>query len=97
MARLVVLSEDYGEQSLLMTDCDNNQLEQILMQIEENDENGIGKTPTQICEELFPYSFITELANTEDSQYDCIKELKVEPIAWSLYLTFSVVQSEKEI
>ena len=96
MVRLLVLTEDYCGACLVMTDCSNDELQGILDQAEKNDENGVGKTLTEICEELFYDKFMLEIGSTEESDYEYITDLNTEPIVWTNYLTFSVVQSEKE-
>lgn len=94
--RLLVLSEDYGEACLVMTDCINEKLKAILEKAEENDENGIGQSVEEICKELFPYNFMVELASTEESKYSEIKDLDTLTLVSTNYLTFSVVQCKTE-
>lgn len=94
--RMVVLTEDYGGAILGMTDCTNEELKAILIRAEENDENGIGQSVEEICEELFPIKTFMEIGCTEQSEFYNIKDLNVKAVAYTNYLTFSVVQSEEE-
>lgn len=92
--RIVILTEDYVGNLLAMTDCNNEELHKILLQAEENDENGIGKTITEICNELFIDKTFLEIGCTEQSEFYGIKELNSEHLTSTNYLSFSVVKGE---
>lgn len=94
--RLLVLTEDYSGSLLTMTDCNNDELKKILDQAEENLENNIGKSLTEICKELFTNRFMLEIGCSEESDYAYITDLNTEVIATSDTLTFSVVRGELE-
>ena len=96
MVRLLVLSEDYGGSLLTMTDCNNDELKKILDRAEQNDENGIGQTVTEICNELFPDRFMLEIGCSEEKEYENITDLDTEVIVRTNYLDFSVVRGELE-
>lgn len=93
--RMVILTEDYCGAMLGMTDCTNEELKAILVRAEENDENGIGQTITEICNVLFPINTFVEIGSTEQSEFSYITELTTKVVAYTNYLTFSVVQSEE--
>ena len=92
--RLLVLKEDYCGSLLTMSDCENEELKQILERAEINAENNVGQTLTEICKELFPDKFRLEIGCTDERDYERITELGAEPIIWTDTLTFFVVQGE---
>lgn len=70
--RLITIAEDYGETVLCITNLDNTQLQDLLKQIHEDIENGVGRSATEIVEEWVESgrfdcdydTFITELVDT---------------------------------
>lgn len=92
--RMIVLIADYCGEMLGMTDCTNEELEAILIKAEYNDENGIMQSVEEICKMLFPIRTFVEVGCTEQSEFYGIKDLNVKVVAYTDYLTFSVVQSE---
>lgn len=70
--RLITIAEDYGDTVLCITNLDNTQLQDLLKQICDDMENGIGRSTTEIVEEWVENerfdcdydTFITELVDT---------------------------------
>ena len=88
--RLLLLSEDYGESMLVLTDLENEKLEMILKQIDEDIENGIGRSSEEVANGMFNdciYKEITDMA--------FISEVNTEYVASYSCFNFSAVQSKQ--
>lgn len=70
--RLITIAEDYGETVLCITNLDNTQLQDLLKQMCDDMENGVGRSTTEIVQEWVENerfdcdydTFITELVDT---------------------------------
>lgn len=70
--RLITIAEDYGDTVLCITNLDNTQLQDLLKQICDDIENGVGRSTTEIVQEWVENerfdcdydTFITELVDT---------------------------------
>lgn len=93
--RLLVLGEDYGDSVLVATTCTNEQLDSILDKMLENDENGIGQSVEEICENLFPMEDMKEVCDTMSSEGLFINELTTKCVASKSYYSFGVVKGEE--
>ena len=70
--RLITIAEDYGDTVLCITNLDNTQLQDLLKQMCDDMENGIGRSTTEIVQEWVENerfdcdydTFITELVDT---------------------------------
>lgn len=63
--RLALLSEDYGDTELAITNLDNSELETILKEIENNLENGIAETAKEIADRLFDDCIYDEMGMSD--------------------------------
>lgn len=78
--RMLILSENYGENVLVITDLENNELLEVLKQIENDIENGVGRCSYEVAESLFPNCVYRELLDTNLTICDELKELDTELI-----------------
>lgn len=71
--RLITIAEDYGDTVLCITNLDNTQLQDLLKQMCDDMDNGIGRSTTEIVQEWVEKNerfdcdydtFITELVDT---------------------------------
>lgn len=70
--RMITIAEDYGETVLCITNLDNTQLQDLLKQMCDDMDNGIGRSTTEIVQEWVENerfdcdydTFITELVDT---------------------------------
>ena len=99
--RLITISEDYGDTILCITNLDNTQLTELLKQISDDIENGIGRSVTEIVEQWADENkqgcdydtFITELVDTNSTDLIEIKAVDTKCIAWYECYTVNVVNS----
>jgi hypothetical protein len=97
--RLITIAEDYGETVLCITNLDNTQLHELLVQICEDIENGVGRSTTEIVQEWVENeklgcdydTFITELVDTGSVDLIEIKDIDTYCIAWNECYTANVV------
>ena len=93
--RMLVISEDYGYSCLVLTDCTNEQIENIIKKILENNENGVGVSIEKVCENLYRENTLVELGDTSSFKFDNIKELEKIFICSFDYLSVGVVSGRK--
>lgn len=99
--RLITIAEDYGDTVLCITDLDNTQLRDLLAQIWEDCENGIGRSTTEIVEEWVENeklgcdydTFITELVDTGSVDLIEIKDVDTKFICEYECYTANVISS----
>lgn len=84
--RMLLLKEDYVGACLIISDCTNDELQKILEKAIQNDENGVGQSIMEICNELFPKCYMQELGCTEQSEFRHINELNGKCVAQIDYL-----------
>jgi hypothetical protein len=97
--RLITISEDYGETMLCITNLDNTQLQDLLKQVCEDIENGVGRSTTEIVEEWVENerfdcdydTFITELVDTGSVDLIEIKDVDTKFICEYECYTANVV------
>ena len=99
--RLITIAEDYGDTVLCITNLDNTQLQDLLKQICNDIENGIGRSATEIVEEWVENeklgcdydTFITELVDTSSVDLIEIKAVDTKFICEYECYTANVVSS----
>jgi hypothetical protein len=97
--RLITISEDYGDTVLCITNLDNTQLQDLLKQVCEDIENGVGRSTTEIVEEWVENerfdcdydTFITELVDTGSVDLIEIKDVDTKFICEYECYTANVV------
>jgi hypothetical protein len=97
--RLITISEDYGDTVLCITNLDNTQLQDLLKQVCEDIENGVGRSATEIVEEWVENerfdcdydTFITELVDTGSVDLIEIKDVDTKFICEYECYTANVV------
>lgn len=96
--RIITISEDYGDTVLCITNLDNDALKNVIVQVYNDCENGVGRSTTEIVEEwvnaekLPLDAYITELTDTQSSDIIEIKDVDTKCIAFYEYLTVNVVK-----
>lgn len=99
--RLITIAEDYGETVLCITNLDNTQLQDLLKQMCDDMENGIGRSTTEIVEEWVENerfdcdydTFITELVDTGSVDLIEIKDVDTKFICEYECYTANVISS----
>ena len=97
--RLITIAEDYGETVLCITNLDNTQLQDLLKQICDDIENGVGRSTTEIVEEWVENeklgcdydTFITELVDTGSVDLIEVKDIDTKCLAMYECYTANVV------
>ena len=99
--RLVIFSEDYGTSVLCITNLDNKSLYELLVQFEEDMENGVGRPLSEIVDEWVDYrphfdidSFLKELGCAYDNEFEDINDLDCMPLVNYSCYNFSVVNGK---
>ena len=87
--RMALLSEDYGDTELVITDLDNNELEAILKEIENNLENGVGETSKESADRLFDDCIYDEMGTS-----DYLNDFKSVCVASYSCFNFSIILLE---
>lgn len=99
--RLITIAEDYGDTVLCITNLDNTQLQDLLKQMCDDMENGIGRSTTEIVEEWVENerfdcdygTFITELVDTGSVDLIEIKDVDTKFICEYECYTANVISS----
>ncbi len=94
--RMLVLSEDYGESVLVLSDLSNDKLTEVLKQIESDIEDGIGRSSFEVAESLYPDCVYKEILDTGVTDCTELKELHTKSVTHYSEFTFSVVQSSMQ-
>lgn len=97
--RLITIAEDYGETVLCITNLDNTQLQDLLKQMCDDMENGVGRSTTEIVQEWVENerfncdydTFITELVDTGSVDLIEIKDVDTKFICEYECYTANVV------
>jgi len=105
--RIIIISEDYGDAVLCITNLDNHSLYNLLVQIDEDIENGVGRSTTEIVAEwvereqhydvpALPLdAYITELTDTQSSDIIEIKDVDTKCICYYGAYTCNVVSGRE--
>lgn len=99
--RLITIAEDYGDTVLCITNLDNTQLQDLLKQMCDDMENGVGRSTTEIVQEWVENerfdcdydTFITELVDTGSVDLIEIKDVDTKFICEYECYTANVVSS----
>lgn len=95
--RMIIFWDDYGERVICYTNLDNDMLKRLILQFDEDCENGIGRPLSEIVKEwidnetLDDFGYFYEFANSEDSELDDLRELDTECIVEHSCWSFHVV------
>lgn len=105
--RIITIAEDYGDTILCITNLDNHSLYNLLVQIDEDVENGVGRSTTEIVAEWVEReqgydvpdlpldAYITELTDTQSSDIIEIKDVDTKCICYYGAYTVNVVSSRE--
>ena len=72
--RVILCNVLFGDVVLAITDCHDYELQQICDVVYENNENGVGKSYSDVCKELYPDNLFKQLADTGEA--DMINPLR---------------------
>lgn len=87
----------YDEMVICISDCDNNELQQICEQVYANNEEGIGEYWCDVAHELFPECLFDQLIDNGQVKYiDLLREIDTVNVANHGDISISVVQSKAE-
>ena len=99
--RLVTINEDYEDAILCITNLDNEALKNLIIQIYNDCEEGVGRSVEEIVNywidlEMLPRdAMIQQIVGYQNDDVTEIKELNTKCLAFYGYLTVNVVRGDE--
>lgn len=95
--RIVLCYVTYDETVIALTDCDNRELQQICDIVYRNNESGIGKYYSDVCEDLYPDNIFYQIADTGETKLiEPIREIDTTCVASCGDIAICAVTSKTE-
>lgn len=94
--RVVICHATYDEDVIAITDCDNKELQQICDIVAMDNNNGIGKYYSEVCEEMYPNNLFHQLDDGAIDLIDPLRRINCQCVADCDDIAISVVISKVE-